>query len=293
MKNLLASLFRKIVSLFIKKKHSYLLGMIIIRLSRFCRRKFYKDGQSSQFEIIPNCLGNIKMRLDINSYMGGSIFWCGFHHVNEIIYLNNFLKNDMVFIDIGANQGEFSLFAASKLIKGKVISFEPVGYQYNMLKKNIELNNFNNVEINKFGLSNRTESLPIYTSSNSDLHSGVHEGLSTLFKSESRSELQETVQLKVFDEIYFEFLNRLDFVKIDIEGAELFALKGMIKTLSKFKPDILIEISEETFKAAGYDVKEMLNFLDSLNYKPYKIHRGNLFSFNDPFSDWGNYIFKN
>jgi FkbM family methyltransferase len=224
--------------------------------------------------------------------MGGSIYWTGFHHVNEILYLNRILTSEMTFVDIGANQGEFSLFAASKLTHGKVISFEPVSYQLGLLKDNVNLNNFTNITIHPIGLSDQKSSLPIYTSSESSLHSGVHEGLSTLYATESRNEFQEEIRLEIFDEIYEDTLTRLDFIKIDIEGAELFALKGMHKHIEKFKPQILIELSEETFEAAGYTVKDMLDFLGSFGYKAYRINRGKLIECPTIHTEWGNYIFK-
>ena len=119
-------------------------------------------------------MGNIKMELDTNSYMGGSLFWSGFHHLNECLYLNSFLTNNMVFVDVGANQGEFSLFAASKIKEGKVWSFEPVSSNIKMLKKNIALNNFSQIELFEFGLLDEETDLPVYTSNDEILNSGRH-----------------------------------------------------------------------------------------------------------------------
>ncbi len=281
---------RFFINTFITKKITYLPSMVLVRLSRKLRFKNFKS--SEEMILVNNCMGTIKMEVDKNSYMGGSIYWSGFHHINEMLYLKSFLKPEMTFIDIGANQGEFSLFAASKLTKGKVISFEPVKKQYNYFVKNIELNQFKNIELNHYGLSNEVGKLPIYTSNKPELHGGVHEGLSTLYKSGERVDFEQTVDLKIFDEEYLDKLSRIDFVKIDIEGAELFALKGMQKHIEKFRPDILIEINDDTFTAAGYTVNDVLDFLTIFNYKPYKLHRGQISKHNNVFSDWGNYIFK-
>jgi len=292
MNSILPKIFRKLVGLFILKKSSYLIGMIFIRISRKLRRAYYDSAKKSEFEIVANCMGCIKMQVDKYSYMGGSIYWSGYHHVNEIIYLNYFLKEGMTFIDIGANQGEFSLFAQEKIKNGRVISFEPVSFQFDLLKNNITLNNFTNIEINKYGLSDEVGILPIYNSTNTAIHGGFHEGLSTLYKSDERDNFQENVDLKIFDDEYFDKLNRFDFLKIDIEGAELYALKGMQKSLAKFKPEILIELSDETYISAGYTVKEMIDFLDQFGYKPFRIHRGKLIQSTNIYSEWGNYIFK-
>jgi FkbM family methyltransferase len=76
----------------------------------------------------------------------------------------------MVFVDVGANQGEFSLFAASKIKEGKVWSFEPVSSNIKMLKKNIALNNFSQIELFEFGLLDEETDLPVYTSNDEILN---------------------------------------------------------------------------------------------------------------------------
>lgn len=236
------------------------------------KRNSGKFAQHS-FEKIDNFMGNIQMEVDKGTYMGGSIYWCGFHHLSEMIFMKHFLKPEMTFVDIGGNQGEFSLIAAKKLTKGKVITFEPVSAYFQLLKQNMELNGFSNVELFQLGLSNQKGELPIYTSLATEIHRGsVHDGLSSLYKTEERGVLQEVIKLDVFDNLLN--LNRLDFIKIDVEGAELFALKGAEKHLRKFLPDILIEISENTYNAAGYSTKEMFEYLQSFGYEPYKIKRG-------------------
>jgi hypothetical protein len=113
-----------------------------------------------------------------------------------------------------------------------------------------------------------------------------------LYPDEYRSVQEEIIQLKVFDSLFFDKLERLDFIKIDIEGAELPALKGMLKTITKFKPQILIEISSETIKNTNYEFEELLEFFEKLNYQAYSLFRGNLVKENDlKLTSWGNYIF--
>ena len=268
--------------------------MVFVRFSRKLRKKSYsKFEQNKLKEIVTNnCLGDLKMQINPYNYMGGSIYWSGFHHITEIVYLNRFLHADMNFVDIGANQGEFSLFAATIIKDGQIYSFEPVKRQFTTLIKNIELNKLDSIIPFNFGLSNTKGELPIFTSTNTKLHHGNHEGLSTLYPTEERNIIEDTVQLEVFDTLFFESLKRLDFIKIDIEGAELFALQGMKKTIDKFKPEILIEINDETFHSAGYSSMDLISFLAEFGYKPYKIFRGNLISIDNINTDWGNYIFK-
>lgn len=291
MLSLLAKCLRIINHFLFFTLHAYLPGMLIFRLSRKIRNSINRNKTASHLELIDRCLGTLKMEVDAHSYMGGCLYWCGYHHINESLYLDKFLASDMCFVDIGANQGEFSLFASKKIKKGKIIAFEPVSVNHKKFQKNIELNAINNIELNKFGLSDKKGSLPIYTSSARGT-GGINEGLSTLFASDEKKQFEETVDLYNFDDLYLENLDRLDFVKIDIEGSELFALKGMRKSLEKFKPELLIEINNDCFTEAGYKVEDLIRFLSGLGYKPYYLFRGKLLEHRGSFSKWGNYIFK-
>ena len=68
-----------------------------------------------------------------------------------------------------------------------------------------------------------------------------------------------------------------DFIKLDVEGAELHVLKGAIKTIGKKHPRILLEFNKETFEAAGYTQDDILNFLKPFGYKFYTVEtRGRL-----------------
>lgn len=267
--------YRSLIYFLITKETSYYLGMILVRVGRYLRKYFYSEKKKDSYSIV-FFFNKINLKVNRSNYMGGMMLWTGFHHLNEILYLEKYLKKDMTFVDVGANQGEFTLFAAFKLTDGLVISFEPLGKNLKSLFENISLNNFSNISINQFGLSNKNEKLPIYTSENKLLHSGVHEGLSSIYKTDDRSILEEVVDIKVFDIEYFDKIQKLDFVKIDIEGAELYCLKGMEKSINKFRPQILIEINDETFRAAGYTKRELLNYIKTLNYSVNEIRKGKL-----------------
>lgn len=286
---MLPYIFRKIIHFCFFGVKLYYVGMVFFRTTRFIRKKINKHGQS-EYKTVHSCLGNYQMSLDIYSYMGGCIYWAGYHHISETIYLKSFLKSNMTFIDIGANQGEFSLLASQTITEGEIFAFEPVTSNIQKFKKNVGLNNIQNITLFEFGLSNSKTSLPIYTSEASS--ETINEGLSTLFSTGSKNKLEQIVELEVFDDVFFDRLTSLDFVKIDIEGSELFALQGMSKTLEKFKPQILIEINQECFQAAGYTTVELLTFLKQFNYKAYMLLRGKLVEVPTLDLKWGNYIFK-
>jgi len=292
MRNFFAGIFRNTIYPIVSIPLTYYLGMILVRLSRKAREYSYRSDAKEELKTV-RFTGNLKMKVDIHSYMGGSIYWTGLHHLNEILFLRRTLTDGMTFVDIGANQGEFSIFAASRLLHGRVLAFEPVSKTRNLLIENKKINNIQNLEILDFGLSDHEGSFPVYTSTDTTLHHGYHEGLSTLYKTKERDAFEEEVSLKVFDDIFYPDLRQMDFVKIDVEGAELYVLKGMYKCLKKFKPDLLIEINEETFNAAGYSTLDVISFLKDLNYMAFQIKKGKLKQIDySELNKWGNYIFQ-
>jgi FkbM family methyltransferase len=270
----------------------YFPGMVLVRLSRMIRTWYYSPSAPVEMSIV-RLAGKIKMNVDRNSYMGGSIYWTGFHHLQELLYLDKRLKPGMVFVDVGANQGEFALFAAHKVHRGKVLAFEPVTKNRNLLSENIRLNSFSNVEVFSFGLSDQKGSFPVYTSLATEAFHGHHEGLSTLYPSDIRNVREETISLDVFDQYFAGTKQQVDFVKIDVEGAELFVLKGMKSMIEACKPELLIEINEETFNSAGYTTNDVVRFLSVSGYVPYRLKRGNVAKISyAEMSAWGNYIFR-
>lgn len=292
MRSLLSAILRSVCYPIVSTPLLYFPGMVLVRLSRVMRKFYYSPSASIEMKVV-SCAGKTKMKVDRNSYMGGSIYWVGFHHLQELLYLDKRLRGNMVFLDIGANQGEFAMFAAKKLTQGKVLAFEPVTTVRNLLKENISLNSFLNVKVFPYGLSDKKGEFPIYTSTAVDLYQGNNEGLSSLYKSDSRNEVEETISLEVFDSCFSVDEQKIDFIKIDVEGAELFALTGMKIFLERYKPEILIEINEETFNAAGYKTKDITDFLESFGYRAFKLSRGNVNPIdNDALSAWGNYIFR-
>lgn len=227
----------------------------------------------SQWNVIDDYQGDVKILVDRFSYIGGNLYWLGYHHWREMKYLKKFLKPEMVFLDIGANVGEFTLAAAKLLDRGRVIAFEPHPNIYRQLGRSVELNNYNNVSLFNLALGKKSGELELYGPS--DAH---NEGMYSLIKGAVRTEIVAKVPIETLDEIVErESLERVDFIKIDVEGAELFVLQGGTKTLERHKPTMLIEFSEETFREAGYKPSDLKDFLDRYGYEYYSFSkwRGN------------------
>ena len=217
--------------------------------------------------------------------MGKGIYWMGFHEVMELIFLHHYLRPEMVFLDIGANMGEYTLFVAKRLTGGHVYSFEPWAFMQKVLNENIALNGFKNVSVMPYGLSDKKGELPIFEVKNQ------HEGLSTLYPGDREIKAKHDVELKVFDDEFVN-LSRLDFIKIDIEGSELLALKGARRSIEKFRPYVMVEINNLTYEMAGYESGNILDFFLGINYRPFQIDKNAILQKCETLPAFGNVIFK-
>jgi len=144
------------------------------------------------------------------------------------------LKPDSVFLDVGANIGLYSLHAARRIgSRGRVIAFEPTPHTYDLFIENIKLNRREEIiEPHRFGLSDHTGDLPLVTGGRPASNRLGEEG----------QDSDGNVAVKALDEISNSLnLERLDFLKVDIEGGEAKMFAGAKDTLRKFRPLILLE----------------------------------------------------
>lgn len=209
------------------------------------------------------------MKVDTAKSMGSAIYWRGAHDWAPIFVLEKHIQPGDCIIDIGANQGEYTLWAARKAgKKGKVVSFEPMDQLFDTLLDNISLNpSFSDriLPIKK-GLSDKASQLCLYGKP------GDNEGVNTMFPTSSHTELIQEIALDTLDrELEKLQMPRVSLIKLDVEGAELQVLKGSKKTILEFKPKWIIEINEEACQAGGYTSQDILEFLKGFGYIFYKI----------------------
>lgn len=133
------------------------------------------------------------------------------------------VKEGDIVVDLGANIGYFSLLAA-RLVgnRGKVYAFEPEPVNYSLLLKNIELNEYANIVPVPRAVSNVSGRVKLFLD---DKDTGAH----TIYP-HGRGESIE-VQSVTLDEFFEDREQRIDVIKMDIEGAELAALSGMERVI--------------------------------------------------------------
>ncbi|HQJ56753.1 MAG TPA: FkbM family methyltransferase [Caldisericia bacterium] len=166
--------------------------------------------------------------------------------------LQKFSIDEGVFIDVGANIGSYSIRFARKLInRGQVISIEPEKNNLDILKKNIKLNRLKNIKVLEYLCSNVEQELPFY----------INEGIGG-HSLEVKTKKKIFIKSKKIDSIIKELgIDRVDLIKIDVEGHESKVLMGALNTLKKFHPKIIFE---------SWDIEhleEVKNVLYEFNYK--------------------------
>ena len=182
------------------------------------------------------------------------------------------VKADSVVIDVGANAGYFTKIFSSLTPQGKVYAFEPGGYARSILSKVVSIHGLKNVCLIPMGLSDKhavnTLHMPVKSKGNLGF------GLSHLGDDKSvdpRDTLTEEIKLTTLDEFFAsEKINRVDLIKIDIEGWELRALEGGRNTIATHKPVLMLEMVDRFLTRAGDSSRKMWDFLKGHGYDIYR-----------------------
>jgi len=169
----------------------------------------------------------------------------------EMELLPQIVHKDDEVLDIGANYAYYTERLSRLAPEGKVYAFEPIPFTYGVASMLVRKLRLKNVELYDKGVGEKTETmrftvpkLKIGAISAGQAHMGDRNNDMLKGTEYYVSDNEEAFDCKVvdIDSFLLPSFRKLTFVKIDIEGAEYFALKGMEKTLQKFKPVILIEI---------------------------------------------------
>jgi len=217
--------------------------------------------------------GDLKLRIHLGNDVSRLLFVAGCIDPNEFALLDKLLMPGMVVVDAGANEGIYTVFASQRVGNtGSVWAFEPSKREFERLEANVRLNQFTNVH--SFCLALADENAAADLSIAEDEHAG-HNTLGQFVYAETQLSGRESVPLRRLDSFLQEnALERLDFLKLDVEGAEMRVLAGAREALSRFRPLILLEANEPSLKAQGSSREEMIRFLESQAYRLYLFDPG-------------------
>ena len=195
------------------------------------------------------------------------LYVCGAFEPNELNFLDRLLKPGMVFVDVGANDGYYTLFAARRVgPQGRVVSIEPSSRERGHLERNLARNGTGNVEIVPAALGAAL--------GHADLHlaHGAHSGHNTLGRFAHDSVVSagvERVPLETLDAVVTRLrLPRIDVVKIDVEGGEANVIAGARMMLAAMRPVLMVEVNDGALRAQGSSEAALLEMLrEELGYE--------------------------
>ncbi|MFH0846034.1 MAG: FkbM family methyltransferase [Patescibacteria group bacterium] len=146
-----------------------------------------------------------------------------------------FLEKDDVVIDAGSNIGLFSIFASQQIGGGgKIFSFEPIKETGIFLNKNIKTNNITNIQYLPYALGDINTNINFFVNKDKLVSSSSE-------RQGKNTEIEEVQQITLDSFIEKnQTITKIDFIKIDIEGAERKFLDGARNTIQKYKPKIAI-----------------------------------------------------
>ena len=256
-----STLERRVIAPLVRKAVKFLPGLRT--------PKCYSD--EATYHYLQHCLKKAKPVTEVlghkmflrEGYDLGLPIWGIFEPV-ETELVKKVIKRGNVVLDIGANIGYYTLIAAKVVGEtGKVFAFEPYPTTFSILEKNVKVNGYNNVILVQKAISNKTGKLKLHlwdSASHSicDSH-GSHQSI-----------IIEGIRL---DDYFENYDGNIDFIKMDIEGAENWAIQGMPSLLAKNKNvKIMTEFNPPKLTRAGVEPEEYLGLLTERGFKLYYIN---------------------
>lgn len=219
-------------------------------------------------------LGNQKEKINVNGYqmfvipkdkgISEELSMFKIHEPLNTKFLAKQLQEGMICLDIGANLGYFAFLESSKVGKtGKVIAVEPAPITYELFKKNIELQKYQNISSYNFAFSNNIGTVDFFISNSSNWSRIV--GEKDPYHGDEGKIIK--IECKPIDDFIEELgLKKLDLIRIDLEGYEYEIFQGAKKTLSQLKPMLQIEVHRDFM-----GIEKSLTFLKNLKNIGYDV----------------------
>jgi len=268
------------------------------RIWRFLRKPWHEKVRSLRYrfkrlwdKVVPSVPLPTKLPwgdwwLAWNDVCGDAVFVGDFEE-SERQFVERFLKPGMIVLDIGAHHGFYTLLASHKVgLTGKVVAFEPSPRERQRLLWHLRLNRRKNVLVEPFALGNHEGTTQLF------LVQGRDTGCNSLCPPRTADPVSPIQVLIVQLDDYLERqgITHVDFIKMDVEGAELEVLRGATLLLSrKPRPIWMMEVQDIRTEAFGYSAKDIVEFMQERDFRWFKItQQGKLLPLSDPSEshDW-------
>jgi FkbM family methyltransferase len=211
------------------------------------------------------CAGGLTMEVDLRTSVGREIYYHGSYEPSVAGFLHENLSEGHVMLDCGANVGELSLLAARAVgPRGRVLAIEPSPHTAAVLRRNVAINSVKNVEVIEAALTDRDTDQTFF------LGKEIHSLSSALWRPEDFQGEKLTVRGKTVSTLLDERgICRLDLVKMDIEGAELAALRGAELAFRRLErlPILIFEYNKAVANRAGWALRDVWALLAPWGYE--------------------------
>jgi len=192
----------------------------------------------------------------------------------EIQLLPRLLNKGDTAVDVGANGASWTYYLHQNVgITGYVFAFEADPYYALATEMAIKFMRLKRVSLFHFGLSDKDEEVPLRVIDSNGLRVS---GLGHVDKNADKNEQGvEIVQLKRLDSLIQEHSRILNtkLIKCDVEGYELFVLKGANQLLTKSRPFVILEVGH--FGKQGYSARDVYNFFEERGYSAFAMVTNN------------------
>lgn len=206
-------------------------------------------------------------RLQLGNDISSQLFVGGCYEPNELWLLQQVIHPGMTVLDIGANEGLYSLAAAHAVgDQGRVLAVEPSQREFDRLQANIQLNHWQKViHAYRLAVADRTGEAQLTVAT--EEHAGQNTLGHLIYQGATVAQI-ETVPVRRLDDWLPEIgVTQVDVIKIDTEGAELAILRGSQQLLQTHHPLLILELSDASLRTQGESAIALVEFLRSLGYR--------------------------
>lgn len=215
-------------------------------------------------------LGPVSFRMELHPqyHIDEMLHYFGLYGEEDGRIFAQLVRPGDVVVDLGGNIGYFTL-AAALLVgpHGQVHTFEPYRPCYERLLRNVQLNGLANVTVNNLAVADKVEQ--------HTLHVKPGDPGSTSFGGHTEEIDRQTTESIDIDSYCAEHgLDRVDVIKMDIEGAEFLALQGMRETLRRAQPLLFFELNPTRLAACGSSTTAVVALLRDAGYALYLAEDG-------------------
>ncbi len=208
-------------------------------------------------------IGGARVRADLRTPLGLELYRYGYRDA-ESETLVRLLRPGDTFVDGGANVGIMALLGATTVgPAGRVVACEPSPGTMEMLQANADQNSFDGLELHRLALADRAgKARFVVFEEGSGLASFAPEA-------DGGTEVETTIS--TLDELTSPFRERVAVVKLDIEGAEVKAIRGARSLVAEAQPVFLIEVEPGHLARQGSSPEDLARELSPHGYEPYAI----------------------